>query len=226
MKIRTLAGAAAAAVLVAAPAHAAPTKVNVRVEGATKTLFEGNVVTDIRQVQGDATGPHKCDGTNGGASTTPTTTLTTAFSDAMRRGGIAWSGSWSNQFEDFLINAVGGEAATSSQFWGTILNFKDTEVGGCQQPVVKGDQVLLAFDSFGKAKLELVGPRGLRAGQTLRVRVVDGQAAKPVKGAKVAGRTTDSDGFAQFRVTKPGLYRYKATASNSVRSNQLKVRVK
>jgi hypothetical protein len=228
MKTRFLAGTAAVAVLAAAPAavHAAPTKVNVRVEGATKTLFEGNVVTDIRQVQGDASGPHKCDGTNGGASTTPGTTLTTAFSDAMRRGGIPWTGTWNASFEDFLIDSVGGEAATSTQFWGTALNFKDTEVGGCQQKVVEREQILVAFDSFGKRKLELVGPKGVRVGDPIRLRVVDGMAGEPVKGAKVGGKKTDSDGFAHPRATKRGVLRFKATASKSIRSNQIKVRVK
>lgn len=228
MKIRFLAGTAVVAVLATAPAaaQAAPTKVNVRVEGATKTLFEGNVVTDIRQVQADASGPHKCDGTNGGASTTPGTTLTTAFSDAMRRASIPWTGTWNASFEDFLIDSVGGEASTSTQFWGIALNFKDTEVGGCQQKVVEREQIMVAFDSFGKKKLWLVGPAGVRSNVPIRLRVVDGQTAKPVKGARVAGRTTDSDGFAHPRISKRGLYRFKATAPDSVRSNQIKVRVK
>ena len=61
----------------AAPAIAAPTKVSVRIEGKTKTIFEGAVTTDVHEVDaGDGSGAHKCDGTNGGASPTAGPTAT------------------------------------------------------------------------------------------------------------------------------------------------------
>src|SRR5205085_11569985 len=60
----------AAAVACAAPATnaaAAPTTVNVRIEGKTKTIFEGPVTPAIQTVDGnDGKGPQTCDGTNGG----------------------------------------------------------------------------------------------------------------------------------------------------------------
>src|SRR3954469_4032800 len=54
-----------AALVCAAPATAAAaTKVDVRIEGKTKTLFEGPVNVSVHGVDaGDGSGPHKCDGT-------------------------------------------------------------------------------------------------------------------------------------------------------------------
>jgi hypothetical protein len=226
MKLRSLAVMAALAVLAAIPATAAAVKVNVRVEGKTKTLLERNVDTFVHDVTGDSTGPHKCDGTNGGASTTPGPTLTGAFDDAARKASVDWGGSWNQSFEDFLIDRVGPDSATSSQFWGTVLNFRDTDVGGCQQKVVAGDQVLIAFDSFGKTKLRLTGARGARSGNVFALFVLDGATGNRVAGATVAGQTSNSQGRVLLRRTKRTLYRFKATAPDSIRSNQWKVRIK
>jgi hypothetical protein len=226
MNIRYLAGAAAVCVLAAAPAQAAPVKVNVRVEGEKKTLFEGDVTTDVHQVTGDSTGPHKCDGTNGGANATPGPTLTGAFDDALDPTPLTWEGSWSDQFEDFLINRVGSDSATSSQFWGTALNFRDTDLGGCQVQVEGGDQVLVAFDSFGKRKLKLTGPKRVDVGEVFRVKVIDGATGDPVKRATVLHSQTSGKGRANLRINNPGLYVLKASAAKSVRSNRIRVRVK
>ena len=50
------------ALLACATARAAPVTVNLRVEGATSTIFEGPVTTDGKVInKGD--GPHPCDGT-------------------------------------------------------------------------------------------------------------------------------------------------------------------
>ena len=51
-----------------AAASAAPVTVNLRVEGATSTIFEGPVVTDVHQVTTPADGqPRTCDGSSVGA---------------------------------------------------------------------------------------------------------------------------------------------------------------
>ena len=226
MKIRSLAAAAAAGALAALPADAGAVKVNVRVEGRHATLLERNVDTFVHPVTGDSTGPHKCDGTNGGASSTPGPTLTGAFDDAARKAGVPWQGSWSQSFEDFLIERVGPDAATSTEFWGTVLNFRDTEAGGCQVKVEQGDQVLIAFDSFGKTKLHLTGPRGTRSGDPFPLLVTDGATGRPVAGARVASRTTNRQGIVFVRKERRGLYRFKARAPGAIRSNQWKVRVK
>src|SRR3712207_2768509 len=42
-------------------AQAAPTTVDVRVEGKTRTIFEGKVTTDGHQIEQDRSGAQKCD---------------------------------------------------------------------------------------------------------------------------------------------------------------------
>src|SRR2546425_921530 len=64
-------------------ALATPVTVQLRVEGATSTIFEGPVTTDGHAVDGqDGTGSHPCDGTNGGAHPSPGPTVTSSLADA------------------------------------------------------------------------------------------------------------------------------------------------
>ena len=227
MKLRSLAVAAAVGLLAAVvPAQAGAVKVNVRVEGKDKTLLERNVDTFVHDVTGDSTGPHKCDGTNAGANPSPGPTLTGAFDDAARKASVTWHGSWNQSFEDFLIDTVGPDSSTSTQFWGTALNFRDTDAGGCQVQVKSGDQVLIAFDSFDKTKLQLTGARGTRSREVFALFVLNGVTGDRVAGARVGGKTTNTQGRVLLRITKRGLYRFKATAPDSIRSNEWKVRIK
>lgn len=227
MKLRSLAVAAALGLLAAVvPAQAGAVKVNVRVEGKDRTLLERNVNTFVHDVTGDSTGPHKCDGTNGAANPAPAPTLTSAFDDATKQSSVTWQGSWSQSFEDFIINTVGPDSSSSSQFWGTVLNYRDTDAGGCQVQVRTGDQVLVAYDSFGKRKLRLTGDNGSRSREVFALFVLDGVTGDRVAGATVGGKTTNSQGRVLLRITKRGLYRFKATAADSVRSNAWKVRIK
>jgi hypothetical protein len=209
-----------------APAAAKPVAVNVRVEGIHKTLFEGRITTDINTVDsGDGSGPHKCDGTNGGANATPGPTLLGAFDDATHEGGLSWRGAYSSDFEDFTIDKVGPDASDTAggKYWGQVLNYKDTQLGGCQIQVHKADKVLIAFNSYGHPKLKLKGPKQVTAGKAFTVTVIDGQSGKPFEGAKVRGRTTDSKGHVKITLKHVRTYRLKATAKQAVRSNALKV---
>jgi hypothetical protein len=209
-------------------ATAAPTKVTVRIEGATKTLFEGPVTTDVHTVDGkDGTGPHKCDGTNGGAGTVSGPTATGALDDAVKLAGLTWSGSYSSSFDDIVVNQIGPDSATSSQFWGVALQGKSLEVGGCQQIVSSGDEVLWAYDLFSKKHvLRAIGASKVRAGRVYTVRVVDSQNTNAaVAGALIGGKKTNSKGIVKLRFKTTGTKRLKATKSDSVRSNQLKVKV-
>jgi hypothetical protein len=228
MKLRTLAVMAAVGLLAALfAASAQAVKVNVRVEGKTRTLLERNVDTFVHPVTGDGSGPHKCDGTNGGASTTPGPTVTSAFDDAAKKEALSWAGTWNPSFEDFLIDRVGPDSATSSEFWGTAVNFRDTDAGGCQVKVDQGDEILIAYDSFGKPKLQLTGARGARSGKVFALFVYDGiDDLNPVAGARVGGKLTNTQGRVLLRIEKRGLYRFKATKPGTIRSNQHKVRIK
>src|SRR3954470_1535658 len=93
----------------AATAAAAPPTVAVRIEGPSKTIFEGPVTPAIQTVDGnDGTGPHKCDGTNGAANLTPGATPTSIMDTAIRGAGRSWHGNFSASFDDFLVNRIGG----------------------------------------------------------------------------------------------------------------------
>ena len=212
--------------LASAPAHAAPATVKLRVEGASKTIFEGKVRTNGEDVTGDETGPHKCDGTNGGASTTPGPTATGALAAASEDGAFAWSGSWSDDFEDFVVNEIGPDAATSTRFWGVAVNGQDLQVGGCQYQVETDDEVLWAYDLFAKKNILLLsGARKTRVGRLYKVKVRDGRTNKPVGDARVGGERTNRRGIARMRFATRGVKRLKATRDDSVRSNQLRIRV-
>ena len=223
MKSRITACTAVVFTLAAGSASAAPVVVDLRVEGAEEPIFEGTVRTDGHQIEQDRSGPQPCDGTNGGASTTPGPTVTSALDDA-----IAWNGTWNPSFSDFLVNRIGPDKATATQFWGTALNGTPTEAGGCQVRVKQGDDVLWAFDLFAaKQFLSLSGPRSARVGRAFRVRVTDAKNGnRPVKGARVGGAKTDARGYARLEADERGTAVLKAERRGALRSNALLVRVR
>ena len=205
-----------------AGASAVPTQVKLRVEGATQTIFEGDVTTDGHNVTTPSGGTHTCDGTNGGANPSPGPTPTAALDDGALLGNYTWDGTWFDSFQDFLVDRVGPDSATQSQFWGQYVNSKPSQVGGCQEIVAAGDEVLWAFDAFSMQHvLRLTGPTSATTGQVVDVTVLDGQDGSPVAAAEVRGELTGADGHALFAISEPGVYRIKATRSDSVRSNAL-----
>jgi hypothetical protein len=226
MKMRIAGLLALIVALACGPSAAVATTVNVRVEGSTHTIFEGLIGTTVHQVTGDASGPHKCDGTNNGANPTAGPTPTGALDDAARKAGFKWSGSWSSSFDDFLVNSIGPDSGTSSAFWLVAVNFKPLQVGGCQFEVKPGDQVLWYFTGAQNPPLlKLSGPHRAHAGKAFRVKVIDGATGKPIAHAKVGGRKTNSQGVTTLRFAHRGVRRLKATRSDSIRSNQLRVKV-
>ncbi|MBX5469629.1 MAG: hypothetical protein IRZ21_06995 [Thermoleophilaceae bacterium] len=212
--------------LTAAPAAAAaPVTVNLRVEGLTQTIYEGPVTTDAKQLTKDGTGPHPCDGTNGGANPTPGPTMTTALDDASIQHGFTWDGTWFG-FGDFGIDRIGPDSSdtANNRYWGYALNYTPSAVGGCQQQVRDGDEVLFAYDFFNKSHLlKLSGPAKAAIGEAITVHVVDGQNGSPVAGATVGGATTNGSGDATLSFAAPGVETLKAEEPSSVRSNALAV---
>jgi hypothetical protein len=208
-------------------ALALPVTVDVRVEGATNTIFDGPVVTDGHDLNPPgAGGPRTCDGTNNGAFPAPGPTATAALDDAARMGGFSWDGSWDTSFSDFLVNRVGTESATSSQFWGHFVNGKEASAGGCQTRLTAGDETVWAFDAFSKTSiLRLEGPATATTGVPVRFRVVDTAPATavPAAGASVNGTATGSNGIATLTFPSKGIYRVKADRANAVRSNSIRI---
>ena len=216
---------ACTAAVVPATAAAAPTTVTVRIEGKSKTIFEGPVTPAIQTVDG-GDGPHKCDGTNGGANPTPGPTPTSVMDTAIRGSGRSWQGNFDASFQDFLVNRIGSTSSTETQFWGVAVDGKSLEVGGCQAIVKPGQEVLWAFDSFGKKLLHASGPKQVSAGKVASFKVIDTEKGTPVAGAKIGGASTNANGIAKLRFSHRGTRRLKATAAKSIRSNQLRLTVK
>ena len=219
--------AAAAFAVPAATAAAAPTTVSVRIEGPSKTIFEGPVTPAIQTVDGnDGKGPQKCDGTNGGANLTPGATATSVMDTAVRGSGRSWQGNFDVSFQDFLVNRIGSTSSTDTQFWGVVVDGKSLEVGGCQAIVKPGQEVLWAFDSFGKKLLHASGPKQVGAGKVASIKVIDTEKGTAVAGASIGGAKTNANGVARLSFKHAGARRLKATAPKSIRSNALVLKVK
>jgi len=211
--------------LAAAPAaFAASVGVTVRAEGASTTILEVPVTSDGHDVTTPSGGTHPCDGTNAGAYPSPVPTPTAALDDAARANSVGWDADWFASFSDFIVTRVASESATSSQFWGLIVNGKFSNSGGCQVKLNQGDEVLYAFDAFSKsAVLRLAGPGTATVGQPVNVTVTDTQSGSPAANASVHGSTTGGDGVATVTFGEEGIYRLKAERPDAIRSNALVV---
>jgi hypothetical protein len=200
------------------------TLVWVRVEGATRTIFEAPVITTGHTVTTASGGTHHCDGTNNGANPAPVPTATSALDNAATAGGFTWDGAFFAAFDDYLISRIAETSQTDTQFWGIFRNDVLIPVGGCQQRVQFGDRVLFAFDAFNKSHvLKLSGPPAAVAGHPITVRVTDAASGAPIAGATVAGQSTAPDGTATVTLTTLGFNRLKAERADSIRSNSLPV---
>lgn len=133
---------------------------------------------------------------------------------------------FSTEFDDYFITSIGDSPETSTQFWGILLNFQFTPVGGCQQEVKALDHVLWAFDAFNKVHfLKLDGPKSARVQEQVTLTVTDGSTGAPISGATVDGRSTDAYGHVSIVFVKVGLKGVKAERDDSLRSNQLEILV-
>ncbi len=210
--------------LTAPAAQAAPASVQLRIEGRNTTIYEGPVTTDGKVVRPEPGEDHTCDGTNNGANPQPGPTPVSALDDGQPLGGYTWAGTWFPSFADYQVERIGPDAITSSEFWGQLVNFKFSQVGGCQEIVKGGDEVLWAFDAFSKAHAaKLTGPTAATTGRPFAVTVTDGANGAALAGSSVGGAVTGADGRATLRFDQPGIYRLKASRADSVRSNALSV---
>jgi hypothetical protein len=224
-KLQSLAApfAASAALAVAAPAVAAPVTVNLRVEGSTQTLFEGPVTTDAKTLTKDATGAHPCDGSSAGNPPGPT--MTSALDDGIASAGLTWDGTWNSTFGDFFFDRIGPDTNQSTApytSWGYFLNGTLSSIGGCQQQVHQGDDVLFTYSVYGQPLLQLAAPARAATGQAFEVTVQQndgGGNRTPAAGAAVAGATTDAAGHATVSFADAGQHTFKATRADAVRSN-------
>lgn len=145
------------------PAGVHLTRVNVRIVGKTKTLFEGPIWTEGHDVHssepdGDTaedTKEHPCDGINplDPQNLEPGPTPTAASVDAMELIGEteAMAGQWYPGFNDYFIKRWGSEeenAEREGRSWGVLANNVYTDVGGCQWQLHNGDEALWIYNAF------------------------------------------------------------------------------
>lgn len=223
-------------------AVAAPITVNLRVEGSSKTLYEGPVTTEPQTFEtASSGGPHACDysdnGNSGGFTNggNPSATPTDALRTAALASGLAFNAEWSTEFGDFDVTQVGSDADNSNEFWGYAVDDTTAPVGGCQIALAPGNEVLWAFNYFGlEHLLSLSGPSTANVGTPFTVHVVDGQTGAPIQhasiGEDVAGVTTavpgvetNAEGNATVTLSNTGSVTLKATEPKSVRSNGIVV---
>lgn len=237
MRIRnlsaTLCVAISALLLLAAVAAAAPTTVNVRIEGAHETLFEGPIAAEPHGVKASSDPVQRpCDGINSldPENTVPRPTPTAAAADAMSLIGETFDGLWYPGFNDYFIKRFGPDAEKEGKSWGILVNNTFTKVGGCQYQLDGGDEVLWVYNAFDfrpflalfpVAAYYTTGARPLTAtatlGEAFEVEVVayeddaeDNPAAGPgragssaYEGADVSPVTTSAKGFEKVETSDP-----------------------
>lgn len=230
--------AAFAALAAVTPAFAAPVTVNLRVEGTNSTIFEGPVTTDVHQVNGgDGSGDHQCDGNNVQSNKYPSPgpTVTGALDTGSKLRPFAWFGTFGDfGTQDFYVREIGGEHDTNNTFWYLVRNWTGLSVGGCQEQVQQGDDVLFALTGFDPntyaswPMLDLRGvPTKAAVNEPFTVHVFQhdgsGSTATDASGASVAGQTTGANGTASVSFDSPGVKTFKAERPQSIRSNAMSV---
>jgi hypothetical protein len=236
-----------AALLPTAIASASSITVNLRVEGSTKTLFEGPVSAEaILSPPGISTtssgGAHPCDvahnGKNGGF-VPPAASATAALYDAATATGMAFDAKWFGEVNDFFVTQVGPDiegGPPEFASWGYAVNYTTAGVGGCQFQLAPGSEVLWAYNYFNLPHLlRLSGPESANAGSPITLHVIDGQTGEAISGAAIdeliegattavpSSGTTDASGNATVTLPRTGSVTLKATSAKSVRSNGLAV---
>ncbi|KAG5717544.1 hypothetical protein E4T56_gene2230 [Termitomyces sp. T112] len=204
-----------------------PVYVNVRVEGDTSTLYDGNVLTKghvVHPISGDN---HHCDGTNNRAHPIPVPVATAALDDAAMTGNFTWNGTWTPSLDDYFMTQIASVPAspTSLQNWFLYLNYHPAQVGGCQLKVNEGDKVLWAFGPSAPIALHLDGPKEVVVKSWNMFHVTDGLNGHPIAGASVEGNRTDGNGDVWLKFSDIGMKSIKAENYGSIRSNALQVNV-
>ncbi|PPQ70680.1 hypothetical protein CVT26_014619 [Gymnopilus dilepis] len=213
----------------AAPAANTPIQVNLRIEGAQTTLFEGTVTTSGHDVTTPSGGTHECDGLNSGANSQPGATPFTALADGAQQNGFTFDGLWEDVFNDFIIGTIAGEFSGGSTIWTGAVDFLEQGIiTGCHKEISGGDQVVFALtdDSTSPIFLKLQGPTTAKVNHPVTFSVIDGFFLTRIQGAQVNGHATDANGNVMITFAQPGQVSLKASkVGGFVRSNRLDIQV-
>jgi hypothetical protein len=219
---------------VAGVAVAAPLKVGIRIEGASKTLVSQRTVTLANApIVKDGKPSHSCPGQSALGAI-----------QAGTKGD--WNGPWSASLGDYFVNTIRGEKHTGSAFYSLWVNHKLSSTGVCETKMHSGDQVLLFVDrcQFDKAKqackTKPITPLGLRVTHRVRrgsrftltvVRYTNGGRAVAVAGARIwaNGRLlkggTGAHGHFVVRATQLGVVSFYARHTGNAKSEIEKTRI-
>ncbi len=223
-------GLLAAALLLPAPAGAAPVTVNLRIEGPTTTLFEGPVSTDVRPFKftNESTG-HVCDGTAavGGPSAAPVPTRGAVIAQAAETAPFQLAGDWNDHFGASFTMIAGESVAfdpATNKFLSEYENGEFASLGACADDAQTGDDVLFAYGDGSEALLKLSGPVQADPGRSVALRVTNSSTGAPVAGASVRGQVTGADGIATVGPLDEVAHTdFKASKAGAIRSNRLRV---
>jgi hypothetical protein len=142
---------------------AAPSEVNVRIEGKSETLFEGPIEAAGHDVQASSDSqPRPCDGTNNEQHPTPGPTPTSTSADAIALIGETFGGEWYAGFDDYFITRWGPDSQSNADaaYWGVLVNNVFTSVGGCQYELTHGDEVMWVYNAFAGRPILALYPGG------------------------------------------------------------------
>ncbi|HEY5194844.1 MAG TPA: hypothetical protein VIJ39_13380 [Solirubrobacteraceae bacterium] len=211
--------------------QAAPTEVNVRIEGSDETLFEGPILTEGHDVEASSdTQERPCDGINplDPQNKTAGPTPTAASVDAMSLIGETFDGQWYPGYRDYFITRWGPGREEEGMSWGILVNNVFTNVGGCQYELSTGDEVLWAYNAFGHRPSLALFPAGDTFGtrpliataelnKPFQVEVLDYSddaedvppahpertGSSPFEGAEVSPVATSAQGFERVESESP-----------------------
>jgi hypothetical protein len=221
-----LVGGLLLALMLPALAAAAPVTVNFRIEGKTRTLYEGPVTTDVGPVDvGDGTGPHACDGTTNPGVTVPGPTRGNAFlSAANGPGGFTFTGTYTF---DLQFSVIAGDPVAfnpgTGEFLAEYKNGAFAAFGSCADQIANGDDVLYAYATGSEQLLKLSGPPIVAPGGSATLTVTDAATGLPVAGADVGGVTSGPDGTVPSTLADRGPHSFKASKAGAIRSNRVDV---
>jgi len=221
---RLLAGLLLALLVAASTAAADPVTVNLRVEGPTKTLYEGTITTDVRPFHfTGSTEMHECAAPGAGGRLQPArgTAMAAAIDEGLEATG-SWFDGLGPSFDTIAGESVAFDPATNRY----LVEYDNGAVamsGACSDPVADGEDVLFAYGDGSEIALSLAGPAEAEPGERVRVIVRNAADATPQAGATVGDATTNADGVATLRFSRTGTYTLKATKPGAIRSNAVTV---
>jgi hypothetical protein len=231
--------------LVLVPSASAAVTAHLRVLGPGTTLEPGtSYVTDTTSIQTDPGADCLGPGTGGSGQTVsvpgPTALGLVRDASGPRKALKPLSVSDSSGF-GLAVCGIGGLVADANHFWLVRVNHEDITVGGDQQKVNKGDDVLWYLSEFNASAtnppdLELVAPARTEP-DSFNVNVIEhgctysppdfvpNCAAKPAKGVSVTGAATktDAQGNASINADDEGTLKIQATRGGDIPSEALEV---